>query len=460
MAANDEILKSFLISLGFKTDETSLKKFTGSIFGVTKGATIAGGALLGVAAAAEVMVGRFANSMEKLYYASQRTGATVGNIQGIELGSQRAGLEAGKATAALEGMARAIRTQPAMRGFMDKLLGTDTSKMDQTKAMLAVIEKLSSMPHAIGSKFAAMFGMDEETFLMMKKALPEINAAMERHNQLLKDAGIDADKAALASKNYENNLRSLGESWDVLSTKMKLALMPTLDRAHVEAKNVIDKTISYGFLGGFKQLGKSLNEWMDPEGTKKFKESQNRKGHDTGTLPITGNSSVSNAGELFNKLEQQYKLPAGLQDKMWKKESNRGDPRYMESSAGAKGHFGFMGPTAKEYGVTDPNDLTQAATGSARYMHWLMNRYAGDVQKALAAYNMGPGKFDEYSRIGKQLPKQTQDYVKTISGSPINMKTDIHVNGAGDPRAVAENVLGSQTRLYADVVRQMSGAGF
>ncbi|MGE8453466.1 MAG: transglycosylase SLT domain-containing protein, partial [Pseudomonadales bacterium] len=68
--------------------------------------------------------------------------------------------------------------------------------------------------------------------------------------------------------------------------------------------------------------------------------------------------------DLFSRLESQYGLPAGLLDSVWSTESGRG--RSMNSPKGAMGHFQFMPDTAKQYGVANPYDLEQSASGAAR----------------------------------------------------------------------------------------------
>jgi soluble lytic murein transglycosylase-like protein len=118
------------------------------------------------------------------------------------------------------------------------------------------------------------------------------------------------------------------------------------------------------------------------------------------------------AGQLFARLESKYSLPAGLMDSVWKQESNRGDPRFMVSPKGAKGHFGFMDPTAKQYGVTDPNDLEQSADGSARMWRDLMNKYGGDLSKASMAYNWGQGNLDR--KGAERAPAESRAYADAM----------------------------------------------
>lgn len=116
--------------------------------------------------------------------------------------------------------------------------------------------------------------------------------------------------------------------------------------------------------------------------------------------------------QLFGNLEAKYGLPEGLLDSVWAQESGRG--KNMLSPAGAKGHFQFMGPTAKEYGLSNPHDLTESADAAARYYRDLLRKYGGDLDKALGAYNWGMGNVDRKG-LGS-APKETRDYIADITG--------------------------------------------
>ena len=149
-------------------------------------------------------------------------------------------------------------------------------------------------------------------------------------------------------------------------------------------------------------------------------------------------------------------------DKIWARESNRGDPRFMKSSAGAEGHMGFMPGTAKRFGV-DPHDLKSAATGAAKYLQLLLERYDGDDQLAAMAYNAGEGRIDKYlAGQGKPLASETLGYGAAISGRPVVVQqtTTISVSGA-DAASTARAVAGEQNgvnRELGSVVRNQVGA--
>lgn len=81
------------------------------------------------------------------------------------------------------------------------------------------------------------------------------------------------------------------------------------------------------------------------------------------------------------------------------------------SRAGAIGEMQLMPATARSLGV-DPRNDDQNLRGGAKYLRSLMTRYNGDLTKALAAYNAGPGAVDRYG--GPPPYKETQAYVGDI----------------------------------------------
>lgn len=84
------------------------------------------------------------------------------------------------------------------------------------------------------------------------------------------------------------------------------------------------------------------------------------------------------------------------------------------SSAGAKGSFQFMGPTAKRFGV-DVNSFESGAEGAAKYLKYLYGMF-GNWEKAIAAYNAGEGTIQKRDKKGLPYPEETRKYVPKVLG--------------------------------------------
>jgi len=82
------------------------------------------------------------------------------------------------------------------------------------------------------------------------------------------------------------------------------------------------------------------------------------------------------------------------------------------SSKGAMGLMQLMPATAQTLQVRDPFDPGQNIAAGSRFLKSLLDRYKGDLPKALAAYNAGPGRVDQAGEV-PNIP-ETQNYVERI----------------------------------------------
>jgi soluble lytic murein transglycosylase-like protein len=111
------------------------------------------------------------------------------------------------------------------------------------------------------------------------------------------------------------------------------------------------------------------------------------------------------------ELAARYDLsPALIEAVVW--QESRWHPA-ARSSAGARGLAQLMPATAQSLGV-DPDDPLANLEGGARYLRYLLDHFDGDIEKALAAYNAGPGRVEQAGGVPRI--HETQTYVAAVMG--------------------------------------------
>lgn len=112
---------------------------------------------------------------------------------------------------------------------------------------------------------------------------------------------------------------------------------------------------------------------------------------------------------IISRASKRYGVHEGLIKAVIKAESNFNVTAV--SHAGAKGLMQLMPSTARGLGVTDSFDPEQNVMAGTRFLKDMLNRYGGDVDSALAAYNWGPGNVD---KRGDSLPRETREYLTKV----------------------------------------------
>ena len=127
------------------------------------------------------------------------------------------------------------------------------------------------------------------------------------------------------------------------------------------------------------------------------------------------------------------------------------------SFKGASGLMQLMPATAQRFGVTDIYDPQQNIEGGAKYMRFLLDRYNGDVERALVGYNAGEGNADRndwrerskgWSNSPTKVGQSTFDYMQRIRSN---------YRGAGYRRTSVADTSGADDLLAE--MRKFSGGG-
>ncbi|ELI9274576.1 lytic transglycosylase catalytic [Escherichia coli] len=209
---NAETIKDFLVSLGFSVDDAGAKKFGSVLAGTTANVIKMGLAVEGTALSVVAFTAKIASGLDNLYWASQRTGATVHGIQSIGYAVSQVGGSADAARGSLESLARFIRNSPGAEGFLNRL-GVQTrdasgNMRDMAAIFTGVGQKLSGMPYYRANQYAQMLGIDENTLMAMRRGVGQFSA---QYSEMVKAIGFNADQAALSSNRFMTSLKSLGE---------------------------------------------------------------------------------------------------------------------------------------------------------------------------------------------------------------------------------------------------------
>ncbi len=119
---------------------------------------------------------------------------------------------------------------------------------------------------------------------------------------------------------------------------------------------------------------------------------------------------------------------------------------YAVSSRGAQGLMQLIPATARRFGVRDVFDPSANLEGGIRYLKHLINRYNGDLELVLAAYNAGENAVSRHN--GVPPFRETQNYLRKISqiypldwqkrGAPeimkfVDSKGIVHFSNTGMP---------------------------
>lgn len=255
---NAEIMKSFLISLGFDIDGAGAAKFDATVAGVTKSVIKLGAAVEGAALSVVAFTTKIASGLDELYWASQRTGATVAGLQSIGYAASQTGSSAAAARGSLESLARFMRTNPGAEGFLQRLGVQTRDASGQMRSMEAIFtgvgQRLSSMPYYRANQYAQMLGIDENTLMAMRRGLGDFNA---QYSQMAKAIGFNADAAAKSSNRFMTSIREFGLmaglARDKIGSSLTDGLAGSIDRLR---KQILDNfpTIERGVMAVIKGI--------------------------------------------------------------------------------------------------------------------------------------------------------------------------------------------------------------
>lgn len=488
MAANQGIIKEFLVSLGFKVDQRGLRDFEKGVDDATKVVEVLVATVASAALAILADVAAFSRSIENLYFVSQRSGASVSGLKALGKAAESFGIDSKEAAANVESLAASLRNNPGNEAWINswgvKTREANGELRDMNDIMVDIGKELQKYPSYQRKMYSDSIGISEKMMLAITN--PAFAATVKKYQEPY--GGNDFDLAAQKAHNFQNKIRDLEAELDKLGvifrSEMLDLLGPKMDETTKWFERNQEKNIKIIHLMG--EAVKDLRYIIDPLWDKVerifsvlysagawigntakgaageltdfslmpshgISANDLKMGHSAGLV----DKKPTGKDEWLDSLDKKYGLPPGFMKKVVGAESG-GDSSAV-SPKGAMGAGQLMPATAAQYGVKNPFDFYENTDASARYYRDLYIRYSGNMQKAAAAYNWGPGNLDKYG-LGA-APLETKNYVDKVAGGiQVTQTNNITVNGAGDPAAVGKSVAREQEHVGADLTRNLQSA--
>lgn len=204
----DNVIKEFLVSLGFKVDDKSQKSFNDGIDLATAKAVALGEGMVEAAKAVASAVTSMAQDLDTLYWRTQRLGSSAVDVKAFEYAISQLGGSAQGARASLENIAEFLKSSP---GNVDFLLqyGVSPEHIGNAEKSLIDLEKtFKRMPYWQAKSIASVIGIDPLTLQAMIRDTGEFEKQLE---EMAKASGLNFDEAAKKAAEFQQRLRELRE---------------------------------------------------------------------------------------------------------------------------------------------------------------------------------------------------------------------------------------------------------
>jgi|GEM_PF-6194793 len=226
------ILSEFLVAIGFKVDEQNFRDFQSKLKATATQFAELGKIAAAVGAALAATITKTASEMEKLYFISARTGASIKDLMGLKFAGGIFGIE--NITGAVENLSAALRSNPGLAMFFQQLgIKQSSSGVQNLINLVTQLQKLGppgSVGYAIASQIAGSFGISETQLVMLEKFLPQIKDFIKQFQDALARSGVNIDKLGKDSFQFMQDVGKLVASTSILALQFAQDVLPTAEK--------------------------------------------------------------------------------------------------------------------------------------------------------------------------------------------------------------------------------------
>jgi len=226
-----DVIKEFLVRLGYQVDQNSERKFVAALGSATKAAAALAITVEATAVAVGFAVAKISRSLEDLHWQSERTNASAKNIKSMAYAVAQLGGSYDGARNSLESFGQKLRTNPGYSSLV-RGLGVATEqngKLRDTAEVLTDIAKvLQKKPYYVQVQYAEALGIDERTFRAMQSG--DFVRWQEEYRKKIVALGLDQTEAGRRGKEFSQAMRSLDATFGALGEKLANDLGPIFSK--------------------------------------------------------------------------------------------------------------------------------------------------------------------------------------------------------------------------------------
>lgn len=279
-----DVIKEFLVGLGFAVDDQQQRKFSGAITAAEKNVAAMAAAATAAGVAVVAAVEKFARSGDRIYWLGQRAGASASGIENMAYAASQLGSSAESAYGSIESFGRFLQSSPGAKQFVERWTGPfETAEDALVKFGRAMKDKPAYFRNAVASQLGLDYNFAQSLFSGdFEKRIKE------REDRKVK-IGFDEDQYTAEMEKFQDKWRILLDQINIVTEKTVVKISPMVMKAMGEvqgyleehgsdvadflAKHSVDFSSAIGgFTSGVRGLAEAATDALEGDFSKAFSE--------------------------------------------------------------------------------------------------------------------------------------------------------------------------------------------